>query len=172
MQANKLIEHFAARLVAAKRMDRNRRIQSLRLFVQRIEFRAAEVFAVRLRGQHAAAKPKLGDRAIELLGALGRIVHRQIGHRLQARRRLAVIRDEIVIGPAKRQLKLRVAHPANTQTAGRKHHRGVDLLGVHRLQPLLDFGAALAQRAAEIAVVMLTRNKRRFLIPIGLGQVV
>ena len=41
MQANKLIENFAARLVAAKRVNGQRRVELLRLFVERIVFRAA-----------------------------------------------------------------------------------------------------------------------------------
>ena len=44
-------------------------------------------------------------------------------------------------------------------------------LGIHGRQPLFDFGARLAQGAAEIAIVVLARNQRRFLIAIRLGQI-
>src|SRR5205814_2912706 len=63
MDRDELIENVAAGLVAAEGVDRDRRIERLRFFVERMELRAAEILAVRLGGEHAAAKAQLRDRA-------------------------------------------------------------------------------------------------------------
>src|ERR1051325_2954054 len=144
VQTDELVEEFTARFVAAEGVNRYRRIQPLGFFIEGIKLRAAEILPVRLRRQHPAAKTELGDGAVELLRAFLGIVDRQIRDSLQSRRRLAVIGDEVVVRTAERRVQLWVTHTADSQPAGGKQNRRIDLLLVHGGQTLLNVGARMA----------------------------
>src|SRR5262249_17713286 len=76
-----------------------------------------------------------------------------------------------IIRPAQRGLELRIPNSTDAEAARGKHHRGMDLLHVHRGQTLFNFGAGLAEGTTAISVVMLTGYKRCALISIGLWQI-
>jgi hypothetical protein len=120
----------------------------LGFLVNRIEFRASQVFAVRLRRQHAADETELRHRPVQLLGRRLRVIDGKIGHGLEARRDLAVIGNKIVVSAAQGCGIGGLADPADPQTVRRVKHRSIDLLPIHRGEPFFVLDARLAQRTS------------------------
>jgi hypothetical protein len=136
-----------------------------------MEFLGAKVLVVRLRREHAAAKPQLRHGAAQLRRRRFGVVDGQIRDRFQARRPLAVVGNKIIVGAAQRDREILLAHAPDAETGCGIEHRGVDLLRVHRGEPLFELDAGVAERAAEIAVEGLARQQRRSAAPVRLGQI-
>ena len=85
VDGDELIEDLAARLVAAERVNRERGVQLLCLFVEWKVLGCAEVLPMPLGGQHAPDQAQFSDRVPQFLHRRKRVVDRQIRHGLEAR---------------------------------------------------------------------------------------
>src|SRR5688500_16613412 len=113
VETDELVEDLGAGFVAAEGMNGYRRVQTLRLFVDRIELGAAEILTMRLCRKHSATESQLGHGSVEFFGGLRGIVDRQVSNRFQPRRSFAVIRNKIVVRAAEREVVVGITGATN-----------------------------------------------------------